>query len=156
MITYERLREVIDYNPETGIPTWKQISKNSKMKIGDIAGCINKVSGYREIKIDGKSYKMGRLAWLYMTGELPPIQVDHENRIRHDDRFNNLRLATWSQQQRNKNTKGVSFSRDHNKWRARIITDEKRLHLGYHNTFDEARSAYLKAKEIHHPFYIVK
>lgn len=94
----ERLRTVLDYDPVTGVFTWTEAG-SMKMH-GKRAGTIRE-RGWRAIGIDGYVYRAGRLAWFYMTGEWPPVTIDHKNRIRDDDRFENLRCATHAENGRN-------------------------------------------------------
>jgi hypothetical protein len=93
-ITHDRLREVLDYDPETGIFTWR-VSRG-KAKAGNQAGRVNQTTGYIEIGLDGVLVGAHILAWLYVHGEWPPSLIDHRNRIRTDNRLSNLRFATYS------------------------------------------------------------
>jgi HNH endonuclease len=99
-LTVEELRSIIHYDPETGVWTWK-ISQQGYVQRGRVAGNIDKFSGYRRVCINHILYRSSRLAWLYMTGKWPPVTVDHDNRNRSDDRWNNLRLATATQNSMN-------------------------------------------------------
>lgn len=154
MLRQEYLKEVLNYNPETGIFVWKQ-SLGRRIHIGDIAGSLNK--GYVRIKINKKHYKAHRLAWLYMTGSWPEFEVDHINHIRHDNRFENLRDITHQENQFNrseqKNTSGyvgVYWEKQRNEWRARISVNGKKIHLGFFTDKEEAAKAYHDAKEKYH------
>ena len=98
-LTAERLREVLDYGPDTGVFTWK-IRTNSRVKVGDVAGAL-RPDGYIQISIDGRLHRAHRLAWLYVTGESPPDQIDHINGVRDDNRIANLRLATSAENKQN-------------------------------------------------------
>jgi hypothetical protein len=89
-LTQEKLREVLNYEPTTGIFKWK-ISSNRLIKTGDIAGCVNNKSGYWQIKINRKIYPAHRLAIFYMTGKFPANLVIHINGKRDDNRFINLK-----------------------------------------------------------------
>lgn len=102
-----------------------------------------------------------RLAWLYMTGEWPQHEVDHENRVRDDNRWCNLRQATSSEQKmntviRSDNTsgvKGVGWSKRQGMWHARVKAYGVQYHVGYFADLDEARKARdAKAAEIHGQF----
>ena len=132
MITEEDLTRLVSYNPDTGIfhsHTWIK-----QGRIGDVLGKVNR-EGYLEVRLLGRVYALHRLAFLYMTKEFPPkgSQVDHKNEIKVDNRWSNLRLATNTQNSQNKkitgnNTsgvKGLSFSSEHNSWRAAIKKDGK-------------------------------
>lgn len=148
MITQDELKEVLDYNPDTGVFTWKK-TVNSRVKAGDVAGYKNKL-GYITIKIKGKPYKAHRLAYLYMTGNFPENFIDHINQIKDDNRWTNLRDATYSQNNSNKvkqknNTSGYKgVVRYRNKWRATIKYMYKNIHIGYYATPQEAAEAYKK------------
>jgi HNH endonuclease len=99
-ITQARLKSWLHYEVETGVFTWL-VNMGRKKTKGCRAGTING-QGYRQIKINGTLYKASRLAWLYVTGEWPDEDIDHRNRVRDDDRFENLRVATRQQNSRNK------------------------------------------------------
>lgn len=93
MITQKELIEILIYCPDTGIFRWK-IKVSRKNNIGAIAGHLHRKTGYIRIIIKGKQYRANRLAWLYMTGEWPKNQVDHKNKVRHDNIWLNLRDLT--------------------------------------------------------------
>lgn len=158
MITQSRLKELLSYDPETGVFT-RIVRTSSNARIGDIAGCLTPY-GYRQISIDGKDYLSHRLAWLYMTGAWPTDQMDHINGVRDDNRFVNLHEATDAENQQNRalpsnNTSGflgVSWHKPTNKWRADIMIAGHQKFLGYFTTPEAAHEAYLAAKAIHHPF----
>jgi hypothetical protein len=90
-LTQDRLKEVLHYDPETGVFTWKTHIA-TKVLVGDIAGTVDH-TGQRRIGIDRKGYTASRLAYLYMTGEHPSRYVMHTNGIRADDRWENLKLS---------------------------------------------------------------
>jgi hypothetical protein len=100
-LTQERLKEILHYDPETGMWTWIKERKYMNILVGSIAGTV-KSNGYLYIGIDRKQYRASRLAFLYMTGKLPPDEVDHKNRVRLYNRWSNLRLVTHSENQQNK------------------------------------------------------
>ena len=79
LLTQERLKELLSYDPATGIFAWKT-RRNQLSDIGQRAGTIH-VCGYRVIRIDESGYQAGRLAWFYMTGQWPKSEIDHKNRI---------------------------------------------------------------------------
>jgi hypothetical protein len=95
-LTQQILQDLLNYDPDSGIWTWRNPLPRSKMKPGDLAGRITS-HGRRQIRIASGFYYSARLAFLYMTGDWPVDQVDHINRIRDDDRWINLREATQSQ-----------------------------------------------------------
>ena len=149
----ERLREILDYAPDTGIWTWRG---NGRQPNGAVAG-TGHPGGYRQILINGFWYLAHRLAWLYMTGEWPPADLDHVNRNRSDNRWINLRVATRSlncanRPQQTNNTsglKGVTWSTFHRKWQAQIQIDGKKRHLGYLDTPTKAWLAYVLVARKH-------
>jgi hypothetical protein len=95
MLTIERLKELLHYDPDTGMFTWR-VNKGPFLA-GDVAGRTVKTGKYWRVGIDGKRYIASRLAWLYMTGVWPSYDIDHINRDRQDNRFCNLRDVTTSQ-----------------------------------------------------------
>ncbi len=107
---------------------------------------------YQRLTINGKTYRANRIIWVMFNGEIPEgLQVDHINGDTLDDRIENLRLVT--QQENNFNetrAKGYSWHKTSNKWRAQLTLNDKQKHLGLFNTKEEAREAYLKAKEKYH------
>jgi len=135
-ITQERLKEILHYDPETGVFTWlEQISKKSKP--GTVAGYYSSY-GYRGITILNQQHRAHRLAFLYMEGDLPPSHVDHINRVRDDNRWCNLRHATPSINASNRvnstNFVGVSWSKTVSRWIVHKYINKKNHHLGYFKT----------------------
>ena len=96
---HEELLRQLDYDPNTGIFRWK-VTTNNRAKVGSVAGTYT-LKGYRQIKFNGKSWRAGRLAWFYVHGVEPTHAIDHINHIKDDDRIDNLRDATGTEQQRN-------------------------------------------------------
>lgn len=157
-LSQQRLMEVLDYAPETGLFTWKARLKRAT-KIGDVAGRV-KDSGYRIIGVDGHLYRAHRLAFLYVTGEFPSAFVDHINGLRDDNRFGNLREATSQENAQNLGLRpgnksgftGVHRHTQNGAWIAQIVVSGKRQHLGSFKTREEAHAAYLSAKAEQHAF----
>ena len=153
-LTQKRLKELLHYNPDTGVFTRLCQSANNKCKVGDIAGYLDKQYGYWFIGINYKKYKRSILAWLYMEGYFPEHDMDHENRICHDDRWCNLRHVSHQCNIRNsenfKNNKtgvkGVCFSKCHDKYSAQIKIKNHKHHLGLYHSFTEAVLARLTAE----------
>ena len=85
-LTQERLKEVVEYNSNTGVFIWKK-SIAKIVKIGNIAGS-QRVDGYLSFQIDKKMYLAHRLAWFYIYGYFPQM-LDHINQIRNDNRNRN-------------------------------------------------------------------
>lgn len=144
------LKSVLNYDPETGVFTWA--AARPKVVVGRSAGSLHR-KGYIYMEIDGKHYAAHRLAWFYMTGEMPSGPVDHINREKADNRFVNLRLATHGQNRANsKNTnkhglKGVAHkpSLKSKPWVAEITIKGKSKHLGCFSTPEEANACYAHA-----------
>jgi len=155
MLTSARLRELLKYDPATG--QWEWIVRRSGTWPGRKAGTPNG-EGRIQIRIDGTKHYSARLAWLYMTGEWPADDIDHKNRINNDDRWENLRPASRSQNCTNViRQPGIhGLPRGVHKvgrgFQARISIDRKRINLGFFYTPDEAHKAYLKASEFRAEF----
>lgn len=154
-LTQEKLKSLLDYDPETGLFTWKITRGNARN--GATAGrLVNE--GYTMIGVGGKEYLAHRLAWLWMTGGFPPDCIDHINRVRTDNRFSNLRLATVAENSQNMrepgNLAGVTgVCHCGNRFRARIAFKNKTIHIGLFATKSEAHAAYLeKKRELHSHF----
>lgn len=151
ILTVDRLREVLSYNPTTGVFVWL-VSTAHRITVGDIAGCLDGY-GYLAIRVDGRLYKAHRLAWLYVTGEWPSGQIDHCNCVPADNRITNLREASQSQncanthrRRHNKSGfKGVGWDREGQKWTARIRYKSRTFWLGRHETPEAAHAAYVEA-----------
>lgn len=157
ILTNIRLKETLNYDPETGIFTWKETRRG--LRIGDVAGCIAK-HGYIVIRVDKRLYTAHRLAWLYVYGEWPSKNIDHINRNRSDNRISNLRSASQSENCQNTSLRsdnksghaGVYWCKNSQKWRAYIGVDGKRISLGYFHEKDDAIAAQSDAKTRYHPF----
>jgi len=155
MITQKRLKELLDYNPETGIFTWK--IDRGPMKAFAIAGNVNKILGYRQIRVDKKLYFASRLAFLWMEGYFPEHTVDHINRIRDDDRWKNIRHVTQMCNSLNMGIRcdnksgvvGVCWYKAGSKWDAEIQTGGKKYYLGRFDTKLEAVKKRLAAEVAH-------
>lgn len=156
-LTQERLKELLDYDPETGLFIWKVDRGNNKIK-GKIAGCLDKESGYWKIAIDKKNYRAHRLAFLYIEGYLPENQVDHKDRDRANNKWDNLREASQTCNMRNQkiniNNKsgvtGVCWDNSRKKWRAYIEVPQK-INIGRFDNLIDAVKARWKA-ELQHNF----
>lgn len=147
-LTAERLRECMSYDRDTGVFTWTQPS-GRRLKAGDRAGSMNISIGYRVIGIDGERYYEHRLAWLWVTGQWPSLDIDHVNCDKADNRWENLRQATMAENIANvgswrHNTsglKGAHWSKAAQRWSSRIGG----RHLGLFDTKEDAHAAYVAA-----------
>jgi HNH endonuclease/AP2 domain len=162
IITQEELKSQFHYDVDTGLFTRISIIRFSHAKVGDISNCIDSSTGYIRIMVNHKIYQAHRLAWLYMTGKMPKEHIDHINRVRNDNRWCNLRLATNAENCRNRkmqinNTsgyKGVSLKKATNKYIAQAKLNGKKIYIGTFNTAKLAGKAYqLFAKQNHGNFY---
>lgn len=159
MLTQSRLRELLDYNPETGEFVWKCAPDMHPRAIGRLqgrkAGSPNG-QGYLAIKVDGVLRGAHRLAWLYVHGSFPAGQIDHINRTRDDNRIANLRDVTCSQNNHNVGLKksnssgcpGVYFDKSRRKWAAAIRDDGPKKLLGRFENIADAAAAYAAAKSV--------
>jgi len=160
-ISQARLKEVLNYDPDTGVFTWikKPSPRSNRVIIGSVAGYVlpNK---YRVIGIDGINHKAHRLALLYMNGKLPEDQGDHENHSRDDNRIENIRDVSKSENAKNtsqykNNTSGITgvyFDKNVSKWRAFISINGKVTYLGIFKCITAA-SITRKAAEIKYGFH---
>lgn len=153
-ITQDRLKELLHYDPETGLFT--HTKSRGRKQAGGIAG--TKSGGYIQVGLDYAQYRAHRLAWLYMTGKFPEYDVDHINGKRDDNRWCNLREATRTENMQNlREATSASGSgllgafSGRNRWRSQIRVGGKQLNLGTFDTAEEAHAAYVEAKRIHHP-----
>lgn len=156
IITHERLKEVLSYSPVTGEFIWLCATAR-KITPGDKAGTLSKSTGYFYITIDNVRHAAHRWAWFYMSGEMPKDQIDHINCDRTDNRFDNLREATLTENNRNRsrrktNTsghKGVYWHIAAGKWAASICVDCRTLHLGLFTDIEEAARVRRAAENEH-------
>ena len=154
-LSQERLKEVLHYDAESGIFTWAiDRPMAPKAPKGKIAGIINS-HGYLVICVDGVRHHAHRLAWLYVHGNRP-MEIDHQNHSRTDNRLINLRATDRSGNGRNiskpidnkSGVVGVSWTKRlgkrYDKWEVRACGK----FLGYFDDFFEAvckrKSAELK------------
>lgn len=159
-LTQETLKEILHYDPDTGIFTWL-ISKGTAKK-GNVAGniCNQRGKKYRTIMINYKTYYAHRLAWLYVYGEFPEKDTDHINGDGLYNRIDNLRCVTESENLRNSKLSsrnksgviGVSWEKLVSKWRVKIGVQGKNICLGFFRDLDEAIKV-RKAAEIKYEYH---
>jgi HNH endonuclease len=161
VLTQERLKQMLDYDPVTGVFKWlKRSGSGSPIKKGMVAGHIDS-SGHRQVMVCGKLYMAHRLAWFYIHSKWPKNQIDHIDGDGSNNSLSNLREATPSQNAHNKaifksNTsgvKGVSYSLSHKKWRARVMVNNKSKHIGYFCDIYEAESSVKEARNKLHGMF---
>lgn len=153
------LKSALHFDPQTGIFTWKK-QLSSTCIIGHEAGYINSC-GYRDISINGVSYKAHRLAWLITYGTWPDL-IDHIDTNKSNNAIKNLRKATTSENSRNqsikrRNSSGVPCVYWHstrNRWVVKVTREGREYYGGVFTNFDDAKLASEKLrKELHGEFY---
>jgi hypothetical protein len=124
---------------------------NSRLR--ELVGCIIKSSGYCHVQINKKQYYKHRVigfAFLGLNIDDPTQQIDHIDRVRNNNAVSNLRIVTNQQNQFNTNFKGYSWNKKNKKWKANITVNSKHIHLGVFDNEEDARLAYIEAKEKYH------
>ena len=149
-IKHDRLLELLEYNPDTGIFIWK-VNRKRLAKAGSIAGSING-KGYIQISVDGKLYLAHRLAWFYCFQEWPENIIDHINGIKSDNRLDNLQDVTQNKniQKGSQKLSSSGFRNVRkvcNKYQAHIKVNGKTIHLGMFDSGQEASDYVKKYKE---------
>lgn len=137
-LTHEKVLKLFDYNPDTGVITRKSTGKIATFSDGS--------HGYLRISAQGVSLSAHRFIWFYVHGFWPANQIDHINRIRDDNRLENLRDVSTKVNARNRTVdkespsgvNGVNYSKARRKWIARIKVDGENLLLGRYNYKDQA------------------
>lgn len=130
MVTQERLKELMTYDPVTGLFTRIKCT-SIRQKEGEFVGVKAKKGAYLKCSIDYKEYLLHRLVFLYLEGYFPRGQVDHINHDGLDNRLENLRTVSREKNQQNmsrskSNTSGitgVSYDKSRNKWVAQILAN---------------------------------
>lgn len=149
-LTHQRLLDLLDYDPRTGIFTWR-VARGPR-KAGAVAGAPSG-DGYIQIMIDWRNYKAHRLAWFWVHGEWPPEEIDHKDGIGSDNRLNEIRPATSSQNKINRrllpqNTsgfKGAFLDKRDGRWYSHISLNRQLVYLGRFDTAEQAHAAYVAA-----------
>jgi len=159
-ISPEELRKLFIYDPKTGILR-NRIRRGSHgtagKVVGTIAGAAATRNDYLRAGVGGQYYQVTHIIWAYMTGKWPQHQIDHKNRKRLDNRWENLREATISENKCNSRTyknntlgvKGISRS-GRNRYKARIKVNGKGYHIGCFDTISEAKAAWRAAARRFH------
>lgn len=152
-LTREEVLEDLSYDPMTGIFL-------RKLKIGPRPASRITSAGYVQIMVKAQRHLAHRLAWLCVYGEWPSRKLDHKNHIRNDNRIDNLRLATPTENNKNRRLSknnvsghhGVSWHKGLGLWQANIGVGRKALYLGVFSSLDEAISVRRKA-EVEYGFH---
>ena len=156
IVSFDRIHHLFDYDPLKGKLIRKVTTSHNTAPAGSVVKGTLEVQGYRRIKIDGRVYKYHRVVWFHQTGEWP-VEIDHINRVKDDNRIENLRAVSRSENQQNKtetsyNTSGCKGVRKvRNGWVSVIFSNGNRFHLGTFATFEDAVAAYRGAQLLLHP-----
>lgn len=165
------LPELLEYDPETGVLTWKERGPewfksetsartwNARFA-GRRALSSRDSRGYEAGKMLGRSVRAHRVCWALHTGEWPSDEIDHINGVGYDNRFANLREATRAENNQNLSSfsnstsryPGVHWDRNRCKWRAKIFSRGRDITIGRFETEEEAFAAYCAAKRKLHTF----
>jgi hypothetical protein len=142
LVTAERLRQLLRYDPQTGQFHWR-VSRG--VAAGRRAG-LSAPNGYRLIRVDKRLYREHRLAWLYVYGAHPNGEIDHINGDGSDNRISNLRECSRSENARNASGRRPGALKGtyqiKNRWFSRICINRRTLYLGSYATAEEAAAAY--------------
>ena len=156
----DKITDYLRYDPDTGKFYWAKARR--KIRVGQEAGSPHN-KGYITIKFEGTAHLAHRLAFYFMNGEMPSLDVDHINGDRSDNRWSNLRQVSRQQNLFNKKTygatpyKGVCFDRSRSKYLASITINGKFKNLGRFDTPEEAHAVYCKvARELHGEYFAVR
>lgn len=154
-LTAERARELLDYDPETGVLRWKK-NKGTGKANAEAGSVCTEVTGkkYRYIKIDGTQFRAHRVVWIIWNGCAPELQIDHIDGNGLNNRISNLRHVTHLENRRNSRrqsnnksgSSGVDWDKRRCKWRARIKVCGFTRHIGYFVELEEAIAARKEAE----------
>lgn len=141
MLDQVRLRRMLSYDPDSGIWTWVWCPPPNQRYTGTVAGNVRR-DGYVSIRIAGQLYYSHRLAWFYMTGKWPAVEIDHEDRSPLNNRWSNLREASSSDNKCNSQTssrntsgyRGVGWMPTVGKWQVHVNS----IYLGRYDDLEEA------------------
>jgi hypothetical protein len=157
-LTAERLRELLSYDPETGLFTWK-VRRNGFVKAGSTAGTVG-TGGYVYIRLDNRPFMAHRLAWFFSFGEWPAQHIDHINGVPSDNRLSNIRPCSRHENMQNtakykNNTTGLSgayLDKKRGCFTSVITHQGKQTFLGTFASAELAHAAYIEAKARLHTF----
>ena len=155
-LTPERVRELLSYDPETGVLRWK-VSPCWRVSVGGEAG-IHDRDGYLVVTVDKKKRKAHRLAWAIHHGVWPEGEIDHRNTVKDDNRIDNLRDVSASINMQNirealpRSKSGVlGVVAQGSKFKSTITVQGHTKHVGTFGSAEEAHEAYLSVKREFHP-----
>ena len=148
-------KDIFHYN--NGKLYWK-VKPKSGINIGDEAGWLN-TTGYLQVCYKRKKYSVHKIVWELFNGEVPiGFVINHIDVNPLNNKIENLRLGSMAQNQynhslRKDNTsgiKGVSFSKDKNKWRVQLKVNKKALNFGCHEDIEFAELVAHEARVKYH------
>jgi hypothetical protein len=155
LLSQELVQNLFDY--QNGQLIWKNPHRPSRAKVGKQAGTISNTTGYRQVSVKSKTYMEHRIVFLWHHGFLP-VNVDHINGNRLDNRINNLRAATVNQNRYNalpkrNNTsgvRGVSWSKSSKKWCAAVRANNRIVFRAMFDDLELAELTVIMAREKYH------
>jgi hypothetical protein len=144
MITQKELKEILEYDENTGKFYWAKDRGKSIRKGAEVGGLMT--DGHVQIRIHKKHYYAHRIAWCYVYGYFPENGIDHINRVKYDNRICNLRevskscnMANTGVSKVNKSgVRGVHFEKTRNVWKAYIRSGKKMINIGNYKDKSEA------------------
>lgn len=151
MLTYKRLRQVLKYNPRTGLFIWRKTLSLRGIEGRPAGAPHGGIRNYIKIGIDGRRYYAHRLAWFYVTGNWPDKSIDHIDGDPQNNRISNLRLATFSENTANQSRRAIaatgmrgvySYSTTGKLFEAKAMYQYRIIRFGIFKTREEAYSAY--------------
>jgi hypothetical protein len=162
-LTAEMVRRALDYDPVTGLLSWRHrddvLPRVNKRFAGKPAGCRDGQYGYLTVRLHDYAYQAHRLIWLHVTGEWPTDVLDHVDGIPSNNAWSNLRPATRAENNRNRRSiregtlKGAVRNAKTGRWTAMITLGRKAHYLGTFISQEEAHAAYVEAaKRLHERF----
>lgn len=157
-VSHAVLLALLHYDPLTGVFSWRVNRRG--VRAGQRAGCLDKSHGYVRVGLLGFMFMAHRLAWFYTKGEWPRDEVDHEDGVRSNNVWTNLRPATNAEQKQNRAPRtssksgllGVTWEKSRNKWRVSIMRNGVSKFIGHFTDPMQAAAAYAKAKAELHTF----
>jgi hypothetical protein len=158
-ITAEQVWALLDYEPSTGVFT-RRVRTASRHQVGDRADFVvtgGRLRGYSRVSLMSQRFLAHRVAWLYMHGEWPSMEIDHINGDKSDNRIANLRNVSPGINSENRrkprvdSKTGILGVQAHQgKWATRVQVSGQSIYIGVFDTPEQAHVAYVEAKRKHH------